>query len=206
MHKRTLVKTLPILALIIGAMAMVVASASARGGKADVDRDGASKRCEVKAGTNPEVADTDGNGIVDGLEDSDGDGANNAAESKLRRHCGKANENFRVKRAKIKELADGKLTLSIGKRGGLLTADVSDSLKCRSHDTSSHKKKARRGKRGVKRGNTARRGKSRRKRSRARNRHRSHISTCTTADLTEGTRVTYAKVRKGNFVRINLAK
>jgi heat shock protein beta len=47
----------------------------------DDDKDGLNDEIEVSIlGTDPTLADTDGNGITDGDEDSDGDGFSNAEE------------------------------------------------------------------------------------------------------------------------------
>jgi len=64
---------------------------SGESGSSDYDSDGLSRKQEIELGTNPDIADTDGDGIIDGLElnqyntdplkmDSDGDGINDYVE------------------------------------------------------------------------------------------------------------------------------
>lgn len=131
-----------VLALALAGMAIVVGSASAHRGhgdrqaRIDSDRDSASNRCETQAGLDSTKTDTDGNGTIDGLEDSDGDGANNAAESRLRTNCSVKNTRFKLKKATIKSYsAEDGLTLAIGKRG-LITAAVSSNVVCEQDDVS----------------------------------------------------------------------
>ncbi|MBI2690620.1 MAG: hypothetical protein HYX29_01555 [Solirubrobacterales bacterium] len=131
-----------VLALALAGMAIVVGSASAHRGhgdrqaRIDSDRDSASNRCETQAGLDSTKTDTDGNGTIDGLEDSDADGANNAAESRLRTNCAVKNTRFKLKKSTVKSYSteDG-LTLAIGKRG-LVTAAVSSSVVCEQDDVS----------------------------------------------------------------------
>lgn len=176
-------------------------------GWADPDRDGANNRCERKAGTDPRVADTDGNGTVDGLENTDGDAANNAAESKLGTNCGVADTRFHIGRAEVGAFADNNLTLKIGKRGGLLTAPVAADVNClkyvREDVTPSRKSSAahggKRGSKGKHRGGRHHHGHGKRH-------HRITTVACTTADLTAGALVAKAKVKNGEFVKIRLAE
>jgi heat shock protein beta len=131
-----------VLALALAGMAIVVGSASAHRGhgdrqaRIDSDRDSASNRCETQAGLDSTKTDTDGNGTIDGLEDSDADGANNAAESRLRTNCSVKNTRFKLKKATVKSYsAEDGLTLAIGKRG-LITAAVSTNVVCEQDDVS----------------------------------------------------------------------
>ncbi len=66
---------------------------SGESGNSDADIDGLTRNQELQLGTNPDIADTDGDGIIDGLEinqyntdplkeDSDNDGLNDKAELK----------------------------------------------------------------------------------------------------------------------------
>jgi hypothetical protein len=124
--------------LALAALALVAIPASAHRNesssvRSDADGDGASARCEAQAGTDPAVADTDGNGTVDGLENTDGDAANNAAESKLRTDCGKANTRFQIRRAKVVSLTDGTLKISVGK-SGIVGAPLSSRVICEIKD------------------------------------------------------------------------
>lgn len=207
-------RLLAVLVLALAGTALAVTQAGAHGGgkgaRIDTDRDGASNRCEAQAGTDKTVADTDGNGTIDGLEDSDSDGANNAAESRLRSNCGRANTRFKIRGATVVSYADDKLTLKIGKRG-LLTAPVSSSLVCEQPDNSEDEDDV---------ASTSRRGgddgpgDDRRGRGRGdddRGEHRrgrgddDDTVACTTADLTEGTEIRKAKVKGGAFTKIRLA-
>jgi hypothetical protein len=135
-------KLTALLALALAGMAIASASAFAHGhgsraARLDSDRDAASNLCEQQAGLDSTNTDTDGNGTIDGLEDSDGDGANNAAESRLRSNCGVANTRFRIKHATVVSYSDADgLTLKIGKKG-LVTAPVSAKVVCEQDDTSS---------------------------------------------------------------------
>lgn len=137
MHSNKNFRLIAVLALALAGMAVVASQAVAhdnhrgdRQARLDGDKDGASNRCEIQASLDPAKADTDDNGTIDGLEDSDGDGANNAAESKLRSNCGVANKRLKVGKATIKSYsAEDGLVLTIGKRG-VITAKVSEKLVC----------------------------------------------------------------------------
>ena len=162
-------------------MAIVVGSASAHRGhgdrqaRLDGDRDSASNRCETQAGLDSTKTDTDANGTIDGLEDSDGDGANNAAESRLRTNCAVANKRFKLKKATVKSYsAEDGLTLAIGKRG-LVTAAVSTNVVCEQDDVSDSSSDDK------------------------------DTVACTTAELTEGSSVLGAKIKSGVFIKLRLA-
>lgn len=230
-HKTTLKsKLLALLVLTVAGMALVVSSATAHHhGKAivDTDADGAAAACETQAGTDPTVADTDGNGIVDGLEDSDSDGANNAAESLLHSNCANANKNFRVRRATISSFTDGKLTLAIGKTG-LLTAPVSTRVVCEIDDpegdvtapTGATAKASKHG--GGESGDDNGGGRNGKDDNQAEDNHRSsehagnhednhaghgdddNTVACVATDYAVGTKVRNAKVRHGRFVKLEL--
>jgi hypothetical protein len=98
---------------------------------ADFDRDWASNRCERQAGLNLNDRDSDDDGTIDGREDSDGDGADNAAESSLRSDCGEINKKLRIKHAVIASYseADG-LKLKVGRRG-TVTAPLAADFVCK---------------------------------------------------------------------------
>lgn len=135
-------RLIAVLALALAGMALVASQAMAHGhhrdrqARLDSDHDGASNRCEIQAGLDSTSTDTDSNGTIDGLEDSDSDGANNAAESRLRTNCGVANKRFKIGDATVKSYsADDGLTLAIGKRG-LITGAVSAKVVCEQDDTS----------------------------------------------------------------------
>ncbi|MBJ7458351.1 MAG: hypothetical protein JHD02_04105 [Thermoleophilaceae bacterium] len=143
MHPPQKLRLVAVFALALAGMAIVVGSASAHRGhgdrqaRLDGDRDSASNRCEIQAGLNQSNSDSDADGTIDGLEDSDGDGANNAAESRLRTNCAVANTRFKLKKASIKSYsAEEGLTLAIGRRG-LITAAVSPTVVCERDDVSS---------------------------------------------------------------------
>jgi hypothetical protein len=142
MHSTNKFKLIAVLALALAGMAIAAAGATAHGhgdraARLDSDKDSASNRCEVQASLDSTKTDTDANGTIDGLEDSDGDGANNAAESRLRTNCGVANTRFRLTHATVVSYsAEDGLALKIGKRG-LVTAAVSAKVVCEQDDTSS---------------------------------------------------------------------
>ncbi len=148
-------------------------------GNRDADADGASNRCEYQAKTDPNVADTDANGTVDGDEDTDGDGATNRAESNLHSNCGRANSHLRIRRATVTSFVDGTLVLTV-RGGGTVTAPVSSSLRCSTKKAKS-KPVA-----------TASKGKK--------------PAACTTEDLVAGTSVHKARIKSGKFVELTLIK
>lgn len=108
-------------------------------GNRDADGDGARNRCEYQAKTDPNVADSNGDGVTDGDTDTDGDGATNRAESNLRSNCGRANSHLQIRRATVTSFADGVLVLTV-RGGGTVTAPVSASLKCDTKGASAAKK------------------------------------------------------------------
>lgn len=225
MSKNLTKKLLTTLTVLIAAMAVVVGTTSAHSGggaRADADSDGASDRCEAHAGTSSSDTDSDDNGVVDGLEDTDGDGANNAAESKLRSNCAVANTHFKIRRAEVVSYTDGNLTLSIGSKGGLITKAVSSRVVCLMEDTESDDDSvsvSRRGEDDGDRGDDEGRGRGdddgeRRGSERGdddgerRGRERGDdddLVACTTADLVAGATVRDARVKRGKFVRIRLS-
>lgn len=218
MSRKPTIKFLTLLVVMIASLAAVAVGASAHGSgaRADADGDGASDRCEARAGTDPAVADTDGDGVVDGLEDTDGDGANNAAESKLKSSCVRANTRWKIRRAEVVSYADGNLTLSIGRKGGLLTAPVSSravilvpdpedesdddsaSVSRRGGDDGPGDDRGGRG-RGGDDGPGDDRG------DRGRGSDDEDEVAGTTADLTAGTLIRDARVKRGKFVRIRIS-
>jgi hypothetical protein len=139
MHSTNKFRLIAVLALAIAGMAIVASQAVAHGSRAarlDSDHDSASNRCETQAALDSTKTDSDANGTIDGLEDSDGDGANNAAESRLRTNCGVANTRFRLGHATVVSYSDADgLALKIGKRG-LVTAAVSSKAVCEQDDAS----------------------------------------------------------------------
>lgn len=217
MSRKPTIKFLTLLVVMIASLAAVAVGASAHGSgsRADADGDGASDRCEARAGTDPAVADTDGNGVVDGLEDTDGDGANNAAESKLRSSCVRANTRWRIRRAEVVSYTDGVLTLSIGKKGGLIAKPVSSRAVILLPDVDDESDDnsvsiSRRGgddgpgddRRG--RGGDDGPGDDHGGRGRGSDDDDDEVSG-TTADLTAGTVVRDARVKRGEFVRIRIS-
>jgi hypothetical protein len=206
-----------VLALALAGMAIVVGSASAHRGhgdrqaRIDSDRDSASNRCETQAGLDSTQTDTDGNGTIDGLEDSDGDGANNAAESRLRTNCAVKNTRFKLKKATVESYsAEEGLTLAIGKRG-LITAAVSGNVVCEQDevsDDSSDDDSASVSRRGGDDDDDDRgRGDDDRGSDDGRRGRDDEDDTvaCTTADLVEGADVKSAKIKNGVFTKIRLA-
>ncbi|MFT4048868.1 MAG: hypothetical protein QM648_03425 [Solirubrobacterales bacterium] len=238
MHPTKHFRLIAVLALALAGMALVASQAVAGGhhrdrqARLDSDHDGASNRCEIQASLDRTSTDSDSNGTIDGLEDSDGDGANNAAESKLRTNCGVANKRFRIGAATVKSYsAEDGLVLAIGKRG-LISGAVSSKLVCEQDDTSDddssddsttaqvasrHRGEGEagddrggegRGGGGDDRGGPDDRGAS----GEAGDDRGGHgedddddTVACTTADLTEGASVLAAKYKKGSFTRIHLA-
>ncbi|MGB0873509.1 MAG: hypothetical protein ACPHCI_08250 [Solirubrobacterales bacterium] len=211
MTKNLTKNLLATLTVMIAAMAVVVGTASSHpggGARADADGDGASDRCEARVGTSSSDTDSDDNGVVDGLEDSDGDGANNAAESRLRSNCARANSRFKIRRAEVVSYEDGNLTLSIGKKGGLITKAVSSRVVCLMEDPESDDDSASVSRRGGENGERRGRGRGRDGERRGRGRGRGHhddLVACTTADLVAGTTIRDARVKRGRFVRIRLS-
>jgi len=207
-----------VLALALAGMAIVVGSASAHRGhgdrqaRIDSDRDSASNRCETQAGLDSAKTDTDGNGTIDGLEDSDGDGANNAAESRLRTNCAVKNTRFKLKKATVESYsAEDGLTLAIGKRG-LITAAVSSNVVCEQDDVSddsSDDDSASVSRHGGDDGGDEDRGRrddDRGPDDRRRGRHyEGDTVACTTAALVDGAEVKSAKIKGGVFTKIRLA-
>lgn len=231
MHSSKNFRLIAVLALALAGMALVASQAVAHGNhrgdrqaRLDGDKDGASNRCEIQAGLDRANTDSDGNGTIDGLEDSDGDGANNAAESKLRTNCAVANKRFKIGKASVKSYsAEAGLTLAIGKRG-LITATVSDKLVCEQDDVSDtsvsisrhgeddgEDDDVRREDRGDEPGDDrgGDRGEAGDDRGGDRNRSSddddSDTVACTTADLTEGASVLRAKIKNGVLTKIHLA-
>lgn len=239
MHSKKNFRLIAILALALAGMAIVASQAVAHGNhrgdrqaRLDGDKDGASNRCEIQASLDLTKTDTDDNGTIDGLEDSDGDGANNAAESKLRTNCAVANKRLKVGKATVKSYsAEGGLVLTIGKRG-VITAAVSDKLVCEQDeaddsvdtsasvsrhgeddDDSGDDRGEREDERGDDRGDD--RGEDRGGREDERGDDRggdrrsddddSDTVGCTTADLTEGASVLRAKIKNGVVTKIHLA-
>lgn len=98
-------------------------------GNRDADGDGARNRCEYQAKTDPNVADSNADGVNDGDTDTDGDGATNRAESNLRSNCGRVNSHLQIRRATVTSFTEGVLVLTV-RGGGTVTAPVSSSLKC----------------------------------------------------------------------------
>ncbi len=221
---------LALLALALVALASMAVQAGAHGrgdrsARIDSDRDSASNRCERQAGLDSANTDTDGNGTIDGLEDSDSDGANNAAESRMRTNCGVANKRFKIKNATVVSFSEeAGLTLKIGKRG-LVTGAVSSKLVCEQDDLSDSTDEtdptlARHGdddeagddrggrgrgeddRAGDDRGDDDRGGRDRGGRGED---DGPDTVACTTADLTEGAEVVAAKFKKGAFTKIHLA-
>lgn len=216
-----------VLALALAGMAVVVGSASAHRGhgdrqaRIDSDRDSASNRCETQAGLDSSKTDTDDNGTVDGLEDSDGDGANNAAESRMRTNCAVKNTRFKLKKATVESYsAEDGLTLAIGKRG-LITAAVSSNVVCEQDDVSDDSSDDnsasvsrhgaddegdddRRGPEEDDRESGDRRGSSDDGERRGRGDDEDTVA-CTTAALVEGAEVKGAKIKGGVFTKIRLA-
>lgn len=147
-------------------------------GNRDADGDGARNRCEYQAKTDPNVADSDGDGVTDGDADTDGDGATNRAESNLRSNCGRKNSHLQIRRATVTSFVDGVLVLTV-RGGGTVTAPVSSSLKC-----------------AVKGAKTSAKGKGKGKKAPA----------CSTADLVADAKVHKARTKGGKFVGITLVK
>jgi hypothetical protein len=186
-----------VVALCLGA----TQAAACHNGKSfrDADSDGATNRCEAQAGTDPAVADTDGDGIADGAEDSDGDGADNAAESWLWTNCGDPTSRFKIHSAKIAGYDNNVLTLTL-KNGGVVAAPVSSDVKCRVKVISA----------GI--ANSGHGGKGGHRHGGHGHHHGKHHGddnasrACTAADLTADTYVRKAKVRGGEFVKLKLVK
>lgn len=232
-------KFVAVLALALAGMAIVVGSAAAHRGhgdrqaRIDSDRDGASNRCEIQASLDSTKTDTDANGTIDGLEDTDGDGANNAAESRLRTNCAVANKRFKLGKAEVKSYsAEDGLTLAIGRKG-LITAALSTKVVCEQDDVSSDSTDdnsasvSRHGEdedesgddRGGDRprgeddsnddgpsGSTGTSGDDHGGRGdRGDSSDDNDTVACTTADLTEGASVLRAKIKNGVFTKIHLA-
>lgn len=207
-----------VLALALAGMAIVVGSASAHRGhgdrqaRIDSDRDSASNRCETQAGLDSTKTDTDDNGTIDGLEDSDGDGANNAAESRLRTNCAVKNTRFKLKKATVESYsAEDGLTLAIGKRG-LITAAVSSNLVCEQDDVSDDSSEdesasvSRHGGDDRRDEDRGRRDDDRGADDRRRGRHDDGDTVaCTTAALVDGAEVKRAKIKGGVVTKIRLA-
>lgn len=209
---------LALLALALVALATVAVQAGAHGrgdrsARLDSDRDSASNRCEQQADLDSANTDTDGNGTIDGLEDSDGDGANNAAESRMRTDCGVANTRFKIKKATVLSYSESDgLTLKIGKRG-LISGAVSARLVCEQDDLSDSSDDAPLARHGGEdqqgdelggrgRGPDQRGGDERRGPGEG---DEPDTVACTTADLTEGAEVVAAKFKNGSFTKIHLA-
>jgi hypothetical protein len=147
-------------------------------GYRDADKDGAANRCEYQAKTDPNVTDSNGNGLADGAEDTDGDGATNEAESSLHSNCGRANSHLEIRRATVTSLADGTLVLTV-KGGGTVTAPLASTLRCVFKGASASSK--------------ASKGKPTTK-------------NCTTADLVAGAKVHNAKLKGSKFVAITILR
>jgi hypothetical protein len=145
-------------------------------GNRDADSDGVRNRCEFQGKTDPNNADSDGNGVADGDEDTDGDGATNRAESNLRSNCGRANSHLQIRRATVTSFADDTLVLTV-RGGGTVTAPVSSTLKCALKDRSA---------------STAAKGKK--------------PAGCTSVDLVAGTKVHNARTKSKKYVAITLVK
>jgi hypothetical protein len=144
-------------------------------GNRDADGDGSRNRCEYQAKTDPNVADSNGDGVVDGDADSDGDGATDRAESNLRSNCGRANSHRRIRRATVTSLTDGVLVLTV-RGGGTVTAPVAENLRC------STKAKA----------------------SAAKSKGKAKTPACTVTDLVAGVKVHKARTKGSKFVEITL--
>lgn len=195
-----------LIAGVVAALCLVAATtAGARGDRAariDSDRDGASNRCEKQAGLDKSVKDTDDDGTIDGLEDSDSDGLNNAAESRLRTNCGRANKRVRIGEATVVSYSsDDGLTLKIGKRG-LIKGSLSAKLVCEqdvvSDDESEDEDEDF--------GDFFRGGRGGWERGRGGDwDDEPDTESCTSDDLTEDREVISATLRKGVFTRIHLA-
>lgn len=215
MRHRIKFQLLAVLALALAGMAIGLSQASAHGGGngggrvLDADNDGASNKCETRAGTSSSDTDSDDNGVVDGLEDTDGDGANNAAESILRTNCNRANTRWKkIRHAEVKSFADGVLTLSIGDDGGLLAAPMSTRAICEidDPDESDDAADSHNGDDGGP-GDDRGRGRDDDDRGGRIGRFPGHDDTvaCVAGDLVEGAAVRSARVTGGEFVRIHLA-
>jgi hypothetical protein len=224
-------KLLAVLALALAGMAIGVAQVSAHGSHharfADADADGASNRCEVKAGTDPAVADSDGNGTADGAEDTDGDGATNAAESQLHSNCAVKNSAFKtIRKAEVVSFAadTGVLTIKLS-RGGTIAAPLSSRLVCEMPDPSSSDDNSASTSRhgaddgaGDDRGGDSGSGSGRGgnddgpthdvgddRGGRGADDNNDDTAACTSADLKAGTEIKRAKVRHGKFTKIVLS-
>jgi hypothetical protein len=231
MHSNNKFRLIAILALALAGMALVASQAVAHGGRGhhrgdrqarlDGDRDGASNRCEIQAGLDLSNTDSDGNGTIDGLEDSDGDGANNAAESRLRTNCSVANTRFKIGKAAVKSYsAEDGLVLAIGKRG-LINATVSEKVVCEQDDSSTDTTASisrnggddeagddrgdRESEPGDDHGGDQPRGEDRPRHDDGNGDDENDTVACTAADLTEGADVLRAKVKNGVVTRIHLA-
>jgi hypothetical protein len=236
MHSTNKFKLIVVLAFALAGMAIVVSQAAAHGhgpraARIDSDHDSASNLCETQASLDSTLTDTDSNGTIDGLEDSDGDGANNAAESRLRTNCGVANTRFRIGHASVVSYsADAGLALKIGKRG-LITAGVADKVVCEQDDTtnstddntasvsrhgegedeSGDDNGGRRGDRPPPgaddgpSGSTGETGDDHGGRGGDQGDDENDTVACTTADLIADADVLSAKIKNGKFTRIHLA-
>lgn len=231
MSRLSKLKFLSLLAVMVAALAAVAVGASAHsnsGARADTDGDGASNRCETQVGSDPADPDSNDDGTVDGLDDTDGDGANNAAESKLKSSCTRANTRWRIRRAEVVSFADGVLTLKVGNKGGLiakplssraviLVPDVDDStddsasISRRGGDDESGDDNRGRGRGGDDGPGDDNGGRGRGTDDGPGHHSHGHGSddddevAGTTADLTAGTVVRDARIKRGKFVRIRIS-
>ena len=235
MHSHKKFTLIAVLAFALAGMAIGVGTASAHRGhgdrqaRIDSDRDGASNRCETQASLDSTKTDTDANGTIDGLEDSDGDCANNAAESRLRTNCGVANTRFRIGKATIASYsAEDGLKLAIGRKG-VITAAVSPTVVCEQDDVSTNStdttasvsrhgagedesgddRGGDRGPRGGRddgpSGSTGSVGDDNGHHNGDDNGDGNDTVACTTADLTADASVLGAKIKNGVFTKIHLA-
>lgn len=151
-------------------------------GNRDADGDGARNRCEYQAKTDPNNADSDTDGTVDGDEDTDGDGATNRAESNLRSNCGRANSHLQLRRGSVVSLTEGVLVIAV-KGGGTVTAPLSSSFRC-----------------------TVKPAETTVETSAAGDGPKSRPNGCTTADLVADVKVHNARTKSGKFVAVTIVR